>query len=157
MSDFRIDEVLGQESFSTEHGQFVSYEVRFSGEQGSGIAQHKRKASSPAPKAGDTIDAEIVRKGEKTELKRVWKQDGGGGRSGGSPRTEDPKKSAEIRRMASQKCALELLRIETDIAIAVKDEHSEKLFAKLRAEGGLSGHIEKRTSFFESHAKAAEA
>lgn len=157
MPDFKITEILGQSEFTTEHGAFVGYEVRFEGEQGNGVAQHNRKAASAAPKPGEVIDAELVHKGERVTLKRIWKQDGGGGRSGGGGRTEDPKKSAEIRRMASQKCALELLRIETDIAIAMKDEHSEKLFTKLRAEGGLSGHIEKRTLFFESHAKAAEA
>lgn len=112
MSDFKIEEILGQESFSTEHGQFVSYEVRFSGEQGSGVAQHKRKASSPAPKAGDVIDAEIVRKGEKTELKRVWKQNGGGSPGGGGKSSyDDPKTIARITRSHAQKMALEHAKV----------------------------------------------
>lgn len=103
MSDFKIEEVLSQESFSTEHGQFVSYEVRFSGEQGSGVAQHKRKASSPAPAVGEVIDAELVQKNGKTELKRVWKQNGGGG---GSSTGRSPQDTKQIVRQHSQHMAI---------------------------------------------------
>ena len=111
MSDFKIEEVLGREEFSTKNGDFVSYYVRFSGEQGIGEALHKRKASSPAPNVGEVIDAEIVHKGDKTELKRVWKQNGGGSSGGGSKGYDDPKTIARITRSHAQKMALEHAKV----------------------------------------------
>lgn len=131
---------------------WIAYPVEFKGDQGTGKAELSRPEGKPAPTVGEKVEADLDSSNPSfpAKLVEVFK----GGKGGGG---KSPKERAEIRRMASQKCALELLRIETDIAIAMKDEHSEKLFAKLRAEGGLSGHIEARTSFFESHAKAAEA
>jgi hypothetical protein len=147
-----VDETTRE--WKTKDGKktFTAYKVQFKGDQGEGNAELSRLNGTPAPTVGETIDAELKNDNPAFPAKLVEGFKGGKGGGGKSP-----KERAEIRRMASQKCALELLRIETDIAIAMKDEHSEKLFAKLRAEGGLSGHIEARTSFFESHAKAAEA
>lgn len=105
VSDFTIQEVLGEERFSIEgKGDFVAYTVSFDGEQGRGIAQHKRKANSPAPAAGETIDAEIVQKNGKTELKRIWT--GAPSNGGGKNFQRDPKDTAQIVRQHSQHMAM---------------------------------------------------
>lgn len=101
VSDFAIQEILGEERFTIEgKGEFVAYSVRFSGEQGSGSAQHKRKASSPPPVVGEIIDAELIQKNGKTELKRIWKDkpSTGGGRS--------PQDTRQIVRQHSQHMAM---------------------------------------------------
>jgi hypothetical protein len=101
MPDFTIREVLGEERFTIEgKGEFVAYNVTFDGEQGSGTAQHKRKASSPAPTVGEVIDGELVQRNGKTELKRVWKDKPptGGGRS--------PQDTKQIVRRHSQHMAM---------------------------------------------------
>lgn len=155
MASFQILAVSDStREWKTKDGQktFIAYKVQFKGDQGEGSAELSRLNSSPAPAVGQTIDADLKNDNPAFPAKLIEKRSFGG-KGGG----KSPQERAEIRRMASQKCALELLRIETDIAIAVKDEHSEDLFTKLRAEGGLSKAIEKRTLFFESHAKAAEA
>jgi hypothetical protein len=138
MSDFKITGVGDEERFSTANGEFVSYEVQFEGQQGNGTAHHKRKASSPVPTVGEVIDADLVQKNGKTELKRVWKDKprGGGGHS------EDPKRSAEIRRMASQKCAVALLAVE--VAAGLRFENSK-----------ASELLKPRIDFFENDAKEA--
>ncbi len=105
MSTFVIEEVLSQEEFSTEHGVFRAYEVRFSGDTAKGIATHKRKASSPPPTPGETIDAEIIRKGERTELKRVWQPNRPGASSGG----RSPQDTRQIVRQHSQKVAMQYI------------------------------------------------
>ena len=157
---FTIEAVAPESrKWSSKHGgEFLSYTVNVSGGdafQGEAV-ELTRKPDSPAPTLGEVLaDYELLpKKGQYPRKLKRMPQANSGGRGGYK---DDPKRSAEIRRMASQKCALELLRIETDIAIAQKDEHSEKLFSQLRAQGGLSKAIEARTSFFESHAKAAEA
>lgn len=152
MPSFTVNKAEFKKKFDGKKGgTFAVYTVELKDEQGFTNAELVQKEETPAPKPGDVLEGslESTEYGMKFKKEQSFSGKGGGGKS--------PKERAEIRRMASQKCALELLRIETDIAIAMKDEHSEKLFAKLREEGGLSGHIEARTSFFESHAKAAEA
>jgi hypothetical protein len=99
VSDFTITEVLGQEPFQTEHGQFVAYEVRFEGEDGNGVAQHNRKSSSPMPTIGEVIDAEIIHKGDRTTLKKIWKPAGVGASNGGGRSPQDTK---QIVRQHSQ-------------------------------------------------------
>lgn len=110
MPSFTINEVLGQEQFSTANGDFIAYRVKFSGDQGNGEAQHKRKASSPAPNAGETIDAELVHKNGKVELKRIY-QPGGQSNGGGKSSYDDPKTIARITRSHAQKVAVEYLKI----------------------------------------------
>lgn len=153
MSDFKITEILSQSEFTTEHGAFVGYEVRFEGDQGNGVAQHNRKAASAAPKVGEVIDAELVHKGERVTLKRIWKQDGGGGRSngGGSKGYDDPKTIARITRSHCQKVAVELLGIEAQIAVAQDNENSQKFFSTLREPSGVSKALEARIAFFEKN------
>lgn len=152
MPSFTVNKAEFKKKFEGKKGgTFAVYTVELKDEQGFTNAELVQKEETPAPKQGDVLEGtlESTEYGQKFKKEQSFGGKGGGGKS--------PKERAEIRRMASQKCALELLRIETDIAIAVKDEHSEKLFAKLREKGGLSSAVEARTSFFESHAKAAEA
>lgn len=130
MSQFTIEEVLGQEEFSTDHGSFIAYEVRFAGEQGAGTAQHKRKASSPAPTAGEIIDGELVHKNGRVELKRVWKDSPpGGGKPGGGgkwqPKT--PEERLEERRRSAQIRAIELLAVEVSAGQKFTDQRASEL------------------------------
>lgn len=109
MSDFQVlAPVKELERFSTDKGEFVVFEIGFSGDQGRGTIRHKRKSSSPAPAPGDTIDGEIVQGKDGPELKRIWKQGGGApnGRSGGGFKPRDPKESAQIVRQHSQEMAM---------------------------------------------------
>lgn len=86
MSDFTIERVNGMREWTGDHGTFHIFEVEFTGAQGAGTAEIKRKDSSPAPVAGETIDAEIIRKGDRTELKRIYKPGGGSSSNGGGGR-----------------------------------------------------------------------
>lgn len=106
MSDFTITEVGGKEVFSNDHGEFAVYEVDFTGDQGTGHAIHKRKSSSPAPVPGEVIDAEIVHKNGKVELKRVWKQNGSGGGGGFTGAGKSPEQQRSIVRQHSQDMAI---------------------------------------------------
>jgi hypothetical protein len=126
VSDFVIEEVLGQEDFSTANGDFTAYTVRFSGDQGNGTAQHNRKASSPAPVAGETIDAEIQHKNGKAMLKRLYKPPGGqsGGFNGGGRSPQDTK---QIVRQHSQEMALRLLTLEIELGTVPKDAKASEL------------------------------
>jgi hypothetical protein len=153
VSDFVIEEVIGQEGFSTANGEFTAYTVKFSGDQGRGEAQHNRKASSPAPVPGETVDGEIVHQNGRAMLKRIYKPPGGqsGGFKGGG-RTEDPKKSAEIRRMASQKAGVALFNTEVALALA---GNAPNFLAALGEPGGVSKQLLKRVQWFEDDAKAA--
>lgn len=84
MSDFKLlDPITEEDRFSTDKGTFVVYSVAFEGSQGSGTARHKRKDSSPAPVAGEVIDAEIKHGRDGPELKRIYKPGGGGSSNGG--------------------------------------------------------------------------
>jgi hypothetical protein len=108
VSDFEITEVSEEEpkSWTGDHGTFLIYEIQAKGGQGEGYFDVKRKASSPAPTVGETIDAEIVRKGDrKPELKRIRKQDGA---SSSSPARGNwsPEKERSIVRQHSQKVAV---------------------------------------------------
>jgi hypothetical protein len=78
-----------------DHGTFLIYKVSFEGEQGRGDAEMKTKSSSPAPTAGQVIDAEIVQKGGRPpELKRIWKDT----RSNGKPKGGDYRSPEQIMR-----------------------------------------------------------
>jgi hypothetical protein len=126
MPSFTIEEVVSSEPFQNEHGEFTSYFVRFTGDQGSGEAAHNRKAASPAPAVGEVIDGEIVVKNGKPTLKRSYNP-GARGAGGGMSRSEDPKRSAEIRRMACQRAAIELLTAEVAAGLTFEKEKASEL------------------------------
>lgn len=110
MSDFQVlAPVKELERFSTDKGEFVVFEIGFSGDQGRGTIRHKRKSSSPAPAPGDVIDGEIVHGKDGPELKRIWKQQAGGnGSGGGGGRSygKSPEERAQIARMNAHGHAL---------------------------------------------------
>jgi hypothetical protein len=120
MPDFTLTAVqTPPKPWSGQYGDFHIYDVSFTGEQGQGDAQIKQKASSPAPTVGQVIDAEIVPKpGFPSELKRIPKQQNGFAAGG---RDKSPQESRQIARMAAQKAAIELLRMELDTGIVSRE------------------------------------
>lgn len=157
MSAFKIEEVLSQREFTSQHGPLISYKVRFSGEQGNGEAEVVQRPTTRAPQAGETIDATIEQTQYGPKLKKVPKQPG----SGGGYKQDDPKTIARITRSHCQKVAVELLGIEAQVAIAQNGgphaEHSQKFFALLREPGGVSKALEARIAFFEKSVQEARA
>lgn len=126
MTDFKVlAPVTELERFSTDKGTFVVYEIGFDGNDGKGTIRHKRKDSSPAPTPGETMDAEIKQTKDGPELKRVWKQNAPSNGSGGYK--EDPRKSAEIRRMACQRAAIELLTAEVHAGLTFTNQKASDL------------------------------
>ena len=97
MSDFTITEVQDEERFTTANGDFVSYTVAFEGNRGKGVAQHKRKASSPAPVVGETFDGEILHRNGRPELKRLYKPPAGSS-NGSRGKTGDFRTPEQIMR-----------------------------------------------------------
>ncbi len=87
MPEFRIEELLAEEPFTTDHGSFVAYKVRFTGDMANGEAWQNRKANSPTPVAGEVMDCEypLPETGGKPKLKRIYRQ--GGGSSNGSTKS----------------------------------------------------------------------
>lgn len=141
MTDFKVlAPVTELERFSTDKGTFVVYEIGFDGNDGKGTIRHKRKDSSPAPTPGETMDAEIKQTKDGPELKRVWKQNAAS--NGSSGYKEDPRKSAEIRRMASQKAAIALLAAEVAAGLTFQNEKASEL-------------LKPRIDFFEKDTIAA--
>lgn len=142
MSDFAIDEVLSEDHFHIapkgefKGGDFVSYEIMFSGDQGKGTGFTKRKEGSPAPVAGETFDGELVQKNGKTELKKVWKQGGSSnGGSGWKPR--DPRETRQIIHQHAQKVALQYATVRAYQKTLPTDFSIEDLFkiaAQFRAD-----------------------
>lgn len=130
MPDFTITGVGDEERFSTQNGEFVSYQVEFEGSQGRGTAFHKRKASSPVPSVGEVIDAELVQKNGKTELKRIWKQDGGGS-NGFSGKSPDQQKSI-VRQHSEHMAILFMATVQKEGVSLPGDTASEKLDALRR-------------------------
>jgi hypothetical protein len=83
------------------------------------------------------------------KLKRMQQ---GGSNGGGFNRSEDPKKSAEIRRMAAQKAGVALFNTEVALALA---GNAPKFLAALGEPGGVSKELVKRLQYFDDDAKAA--
>ncbi len=90
---------------------------------------------------GETIEGTIEpRQGFPSEFKQAAKQNGYGG--GGGSRQEDPRKSAEIRRMASQKVAVALLAAEVAAGLTFENQKASEL-------------LKPRIQFFEDDAREA--
>jgi hypothetical protein len=126
MSEFTITGVSPEPRiWKGEHGTFHIWEVMFRGPQGEGTADHKRKASSPAPQAGETFDGEIVHKGEhKPELKRIWKSES---QTQGKKGALSVSERASINRSVAQKNAILLLGIEVQGGLTFKDKTADDL------------------------------
>lgn len=109
MAEVTIDEVLASETYTLKDGtEMVAYQVRFSGQAGSGTAQYSKKPSSDAPSPGESFDGEIVHRGDKATLKRIWK-DQPQRSSGWKPR--DPVEAKKIIRQHCQKAAMQYCQI----------------------------------------------
>ncbi len=110
MPTFRVDacEVKKELPEKDGKGPFVIYQLLL----GDGVsdrpieAELLQKPSTAAPTVGQRIDGTV----EKTDFGNRFKKDKPAFNGGG--RVEDPKKSAEIRRMACQRAAIELLAVE---------------------------------------------
>lgn len=57
-------------TYSSQHGDFKSYKVRFN-QTGDDVIQISQKASTPAPKVGDTLEGSI----EETSFGKKFKKD----------------------------------------------------------------------------------
>lgn len=108
-----------------DHGAFHIWTIAFEGLQGRvDEGELKQKATTPAPTVGQTVDGEIVSKpGRKPELKKIFSPNGGGGgfKGGGG---KSPVERAEIRRMSSQRAAIELLAVE--VAAGLRFDEKQK-------------------------------
>lgn len=155
MSDFVITKVLGTREWSPKdepNKVFVYYDILFEGDRGraddiSKPASWKTLKGSPAPVEGETVDAEIVSKNGKVELKPVRRGGYSGGKGGGG---KSPQERAEIRRLASHKVAAEVLGLQVQIASANGD--MEKFKGKTPQE--LLGNL---IAFFDEDAQKAGA
>lgn len=128
MPNFTITQVLGNREWSPppEPGKttptFVFYDILFEGAQGraddpSKPASWKTLKGEDAPAEGETVEAEIVHKNGKVELKRP-KKGGGWNGGGGAPRQRDPLETKRIVRQHSQKIAL--MYIQAKVAAGEK-------------------------------------
>lgn len=119
MPNFTITEVVSQKPWDSKYGPMIAYKVRFEGEQGTGEAQLNQKAGSPAPKIGETVDGLLEPTDFGYKLKRVHQQKAISGKSA--------QERAEIRRLAAQKAAIELLRLEIETGRVPKDAKASAL------------------------------
>lgn len=84
-------------------GPMKSYRVHLKDAQGTVVqnVEWSRRASSPPPEVGQTVEGELEDKGQYGLKLRVTQRGGGGGSRG-----RDPKERAEIRRQHAQTTAL---------------------------------------------------
>ena len=150
MPSFTVNKAEFKKKFDGKKGgTFAVYTVELKDEQGFTNAELVQKEETPAPKQGDVLEGTLEPTDYGMKFKRAQSF---GGKGGG----KSPQERAEIRRLAAQKAAVQLLGIEVQIALAQNDEHSAELFAKLREKpNGLSRALEARIVFFEKNAIAA--
>lgn len=113
MPSFTILEVAPESrAWQTKTGNpWLSYAVQFKGDQGEGNGELSRPATSPAPTVGEVIEATLENDNPRFPAKlREARKGAPNGFRGGAGKS--PTERAEIRRMASQKVAVELLALE---------------------------------------------
>lgn len=109
MPMYSVTAVERDGGFTNEHGEFFSWKLMVKDGDTSTECSINTRSDKPAPTVGQQIDGTLEPGKFRPKLKKNFS---GGGGGGGGPRTEDPKKSAEIRRMASQRAGIELLAVE---------------------------------------------
>src|ERR1035441_4337186 len=142
MPDIPIEGVKQGDPYTTKHGsELVPYELAWTSPEGQHLTgQLSQKPETAPPQEGQTLDVTMEIKGDRRFLKKVPRDGGHPGGGGGVRHSEDPKKSAEIRRMASQKCAVALLAVE--VAAGLRFENSK-----------ASELLKPRIEYFENDAK----
>lgn len=125
MSSFEILSATKKEGLDDK--PFNVWIVEFKGEQGAGTAEMVRNKDRPAPSG--TVDAEIEHGQYGAKLKEARKGGSNGFRGGGG---KSPQERAEIRRMASQKVAVELLALEVASGLKFSEQHTAGSMLKTR-------------------------
>ncbi len=118
-----VERVEQGNTFETQHGSFQSWCLAITDGEKQMDAELNTKIGKDGPTIGERIEGELTKGQYGWKLKRSYSQNGGGGRG----YAEDPKKSAEIRRMASQKAAIALLAAEVAAGLTFKDEKASEL------------------------------
>lgn len=152
MPAFTVEKCEAANTFKNDYGEFQVWKVQIHDGEKSLTADLNTKLGKSGPTIGERIEGDLTKGPYGWKLKRAA-QNGGGG--GGGPRTEDPKKSAEIRRMASHKVAVELLGIEVQVALARASRGEASTLLDAITNAGASTVLPRRIEWFEGDAKAA--
>lgn len=152
MPMYSVTAVERDGGFTNEHGEFHSWKLMVKDGETSTECSINTRSDKPAPTVGQQIDGTLEPGKFRPKLKKNFS---GGGGGGGGPRTEDPKKSAEIRRMASHKVAVELLGIEVQVALARASRGEASTLLDAITNAGASTVLPRRIEWFEGDAKAA--
>jgi hypothetical protein len=117
---------------STKGGPMLSYRVTLRNEQGAEKpnVEWARKATSPAPAVGQTIEG-TVEDGQYGPKFKAAQQMGGGGGGGGRPR--DPAERRSIAMQASQKVAVDAVRACLDSGLWKPEDPTRVIAAAIIA------------------------
>jgi hypothetical protein len=145
MTTFTIDDVdQNIRDVPTQYGPMKDYRLSLmaSGETTPVIASWLRKASSPAPVRGQQIEGalEDTEYGKKFREQRQMPIGSSGG--GGKSYAADPKKQAAIAMEASQKVAVDIMRLYYQQAAKAPDSAGELVSQVKQVAAALFGQIE---------------
>jgi hypothetical protein len=103
--DMTISKVGASRTFSTQHGEFVSYRIEL---EGPGEAELVQKPTTPVPEVGQSVFGELVpgKEGFPPKLKKAQQAKGSW-----SPSKRDPAEVKAIQRQHSQEMALRAVNI----------------------------------------------
>lgn len=139
MTTFVIASAEKKNEYSDKFGPKVAYMLRLVGRDEPVEISQKPETAPPAE--GQQIDGTIEDGKYGPKFKKIYAQNGSGSSNGGG-RTEDPRKSAEIRHLASVKAALHLLEIEVRAGATFENEKASEM-------------LKPRIAFFENLAREA--
>jgi hypothetical protein len=108
MATYTVEAVVGEpREWEGKFGKNLSYTLALSGREG--VVELSQRPETPAPKAGDSIEGELVpSQGDfPPKLKRAKPQNGYGGGGGGM----SPEREKRIVRQHSQSMAIETLKL----------------------------------------------
>jgi hypothetical protein len=112
MPRYRIAELLAEREFASKYGPMVAYRVRLQGDDGDVEASLNQKRDTTRPAVGEMVDGSLEQTDFGLKLKKTPPPPTGDHRHAGSSKSSQER--AEIRRMAAQKAAIELLRMEIE-------------------------------------------
>lgn len=123
MPTYLIEHAEKKNEYADKYGPKVAYNLKISGENG--VIEMSQKPETAPPTPGQEIDGDIKETEFGKKFKKTYAPGSSNGFSGG--RTEDPKKSAEIRRMACQRAAIELLTAEVHAGLTFANQKASDL------------------------------
>lgn len=122
MPTFTVKTAEKKNEYADKYGPKVAYTLSIA--EVDDLVELSQKPETAPPSEGQEIDGDLIEGQYGKKLKKTYTP---GSSNGGGGRTEDPKKSAEIRRMACQRAAIELLTAEVHAGLTFTNQKASDL------------------------------